>query len=133
MNRSLGPRASKRANNVRSAAFEGRAWGRQAVCPPAIEARPIPRRSGSGPASRAHRSAAAVPAPSLAACGGEIQETARKYCQTTPTFYLIQFPSPDKPLDDTALAKLSADIDRLQNVVIPALESKRAEVDALLR
>lgn len=59
--------------------------------------------------------------------------TARKYCQTTPTFYLIQFPSPDKPLDDAAAVKLGDDIDRLENVVIPALESKRTDVDGLLR
>jgi hypothetical protein len=59
--------------------------------------------------------------------------TVRKYCATTPTFYLVQFPSPEKPLDDDAATKLGEDIDRLQNVVIPALQSKFIEVETLLR
>jgi hypothetical protein len=59
--------------------------------------------------------------------------TVKKYCATTPTFYLVQFPSPEKPLDDDAATRLSEDIDRLQNVIIPALESKRTEVEALLQ
>jgi hypothetical protein len=48
---------------------------------------------------------------------------------TEPTFYLIRFPSPDKPLDDAAGASLSAAIDRLRNSVIPALASKEAVVE----
>jgi hypothetical protein len=40
---------------------------------------------------------------------------------------------PDKPLDDAAASRLSVDIDRLQNEVIPALASKRAEVNGVLR
>jgi hypothetical protein len=59
--------------------------------------------------------------------------TAKRYCQTTPTVYGIRFPDPDKPLDDAAASRLGADIDRLQNEVIPALASKRAEVAAILR
>ena len=59
--------------------------------------------------------------------------TVKKYCATTPTFYLVQFPSPGKPLDEDAAIKLGQDIDRLQNVVIPALGSKRTEVEAFLR
>jgi hypothetical protein len=59
--------------------------------------------------------------------------TVRKYCATTPTYYLVQFPFPEKPLDDDAATKLSEDIDRLQNVVIPGLASKFTEVEALLR
>ena len=59
--------------------------------------------------------------------------TVRKYCATTPTYYLVQFPFPEKPLDDDAATKLSEDIDRLQNVVIPALQSKFIEVETLLR
>ena len=58
--------------------------------------------------------------------------TVKKYCATTPTYYLVQFPFPDKPLDEDAATKLSQDIDRLQNVVIPALASKFTEVEALL-
>jgi hypothetical protein len=65
--------------------------------------------------------------------GTGVVYTAKKYCQTTPTFYLIRFTAPDKPLDDAAAAKLGDDIERLQNLVIPALESKRTEVDALVR
>jgi len=59
--------------------------------------------------------------------------TVKKFCATTPTFYLVQFPFPDKPLDEDAATKLSEDIDRLQNVVIPALQSKFIEVETLLR
>jgi hypothetical protein len=59
--------------------------------------------------------------------------TVRKYCATTPTFYLVQFPAPEKPLDDDDATRLSEDIDRLQNVVIPALESKSTQVEALLQ
>jgi hypothetical protein len=55
--------------------------------------------------------------------------TVRRYCVTEPTFYLIRFPSPDKPLDDAAGASLSAAIDRLRNSVIPALASKEAVVE----
>ena len=58
--------------------------------------------------------------------------TVKKYCATTPTYYLVQFPFPEKPLDEDAATKLSDDIDRLQNVVIPALASKFTEVEALL-
>jgi hypothetical protein len=58
--------------------------------------------------------------------------TVKKYCATTPTFYLVQFPFPDKPLDEDAATKLSEDIDKLQNVVIPALASKSTQVQALL-
>jgi hypothetical protein len=54
-------------------------------------------------------------------------------CATTPSYYLVQFPFPEKPLDDDAATKLSEDIDRLQNVVIPALQSKFIEVETLLR
>jgi hypothetical protein len=57
----------------------------------------------------------------------------KKFCATTPTYYLVQFPFPDKPLDDGAATKLSEDIDRMQNVVIPALQSKFIEVETLLR
>ena len=58
--------------------------------------------------------------------------TVKKYCATTPTYYRVQFPFPEKPLDEDAATKLSDDIDRLQNVVIPALASKFTEVEALL-
>jgi hypothetical protein len=58
--------------------------------------------------------------------------TVKKFCATPPTFYLAQFPFPDKPLDEDAATKLSEEIDRLQNVVIPALESKSTQVQALL-
>ena len=47
--------------------------------------------------------------------------TVKKYCATTPTYYLVQFPFPEKPLDEDAATKLSEGIDRLQDVVIPAL------------
>ena len=59
--------------------------------------------------------------------------TVKKYCATTPTYYLVRFPSPEKPLDDDAATRLSEDIERLETVVIPALMSKRAVVDALAR
>jgi hypothetical protein len=59
--------------------------------------------------------------------------TVRRYCLTKPTYYGIRFPWPDKPLDDTAASRLSADIDVLQNELIPALSSKRSEVDRLVR
>ena len=59
--------------------------------------------------------------------------TVRRYCLTKPTYYGIRFPWPDKPLDDTAASRLSADIDVLQNELIPALSSKRSEVDRLGR
>jgi len=59
--------------------------------------------------------------------------TAKRYCLAAPTVYSIRFPAPDRPLDDAVAAKLAADVDRLESVVIPALTSKRAEVDALAR
>ena len=59
--------------------------------------------------------------------------TVKKYCATTPTYYLVQFPFPDKPLDEDAATKLSQDIDRLQNVVIPSLASKSSQIQALLQ
>ena len=59
--------------------------------------------------------------------------TVKRYCLTRPTFYGIRFPLPDKPLDNTAAVKLSADIDRLQSGAIPALASKIAKVDELTR
>jgi hypothetical protein len=62
-----------------------------------------------------------------------VRYTAKKYCLTPPTVYGIRFPFPDKPLDDTAAAALSADIDTLENAVIPALSAKLAAVDGLMR
>ena len=59
--------------------------------------------------------------------------TAKRYCMTTPTFYGIRFAYPDKPLDDAAASRLAVDIDRLRSEVIPALASKGAEVNGLLR
>ena len=59
--------------------------------------------------------------------------TAKRFCLAAPTVYSIRFPSPDKPLDDATAAKLASDIDRLESEVIPALTSKRAEVDELAR
>src|SRR5262245_11852294 len=59
--------------------------------------------------------------------------TAKRYCMTTPTFYGIRFAYPDKPLDDAAASRLAVDLDRLKNEVIPALASKRAEVNGMLR
>jgi hypothetical protein len=55
--------------------------------------------------------------------------TVQQYCLTEPTFYMIRFPSPDKPLDDAAAASLSVAIDRLRNSLIPALASKEAVVE----
>jgi len=65
--------------------------------------------------------------------GTGINYTVKRYCLTKPTFYRIRFPAPDKPLDDTAAIKLGADIDRLQSETIPALASKLAKVEALVR
>jgi hypothetical protein len=65
--------------------------------------------------------------------GTGFRYTAKKYCLTQPTFYGIRFPFPDKPLDDIAAAELSADIDTLENAVIPALASKLTAVDGLMR
>ena len=65
--------------------------------------------------------------------GTGVDYTVKRYCLTTPTFYRVRFPFPDKPLDDVAVVKLSADIDRLQSDVIPALASKLATVDELVR
>jgi len=62
-----------------------------------------------------------------------IDYTVKRYCLTKPTFYRIRFPLPDKPLDDAAAIKLSADIAKLQSEVIPALASKLAKVDELVR
>ncbi len=64
--------------------------------------------------------------------GTGVVYTVKRYCLTTPT-YLIRFPAPGRPLDDVAATKLADDIDRLQNVVIPALASKNSAVDVLLR
>lgn len=58
---------------------------------------------------------------------------AKRYCLAAPTVYSIRFPAPDKPLDDTEAARLDHDIAQLENVVIPGLTSKRAQVDALAR
>ena len=65
--------------------------------------------------------------------GTGVRYTAKKYCLTQPTVYGIRFPFPDKPLDDIAAAELSADIDTLENAVIPALASKLTAVDGLMR
>jgi hypothetical protein len=62
-----------------------------------------------------------------------VSYTVERYCVSKPTFYGIRFPLPDKPLDNTAAVKLSADIDALQNEMIPALASKLAKVDELAR
>ena len=62
-----------------------------------------------------------------------VRYTVKRYCLTPPTFYLVRFPSPDKPLDETAAARLSADITTLENQVIPALSAKLAAVDGLMR
>jgi len=64
--------------------------------------------------------------------GTGVDYTVKRYCLTKPTFYRIRFPMPDKPLDDAAAIKLSADIDKLQSEVIPALASKLAKVDELV-
>jgi hypothetical protein len=58
--------------------------------------------------------------------------TVKKYCLAPPTFYHLRPPDPDKPLDDAAVSSLAADIERLQNAVIPALASKSAEVNGRL-
>jgi hypothetical protein len=65
--------------------------------------------------------------------GTGVSYTAKRYCLTEPTVYGIRFPFPDKRLDDTAAARLSADIDALQNELIPALASKLADVEELVR
>jgi hypothetical protein len=65
--------------------------------------------------------------------GTGFRHTVKRYCLTPPTYYGIRFPWPDKPLDDTAVSRLSADIDALQNELIPALSSKRSEVEGLVR
>jgi len=65
--------------------------------------------------------------------GTGVNYTVKRYCLTKPTFYGIRFPFPDKPLDDTAAVKLSVDIDALQSKLIPALASKLADVDGLVR
>jgi hypothetical protein len=57
----------------------------------------------------------------------------KRYCLTPPTYYGIRFLWPDKPLDDTAATRLSTDIDALRNDMIPALTSKHAEVETLVR
>ena len=62
-----------------------------------------------------------------------VKYTVQRYCLSTPTFYRIRFPVPDKPLEDTASVELRADIDKLQSEMIPALASKLAEVDRLVR
>ena len=59
--------------------------------------------------------------------------TVQRYCSTPPTYYLIRFPYPDKPLDDAAAARLGVDIDRLQNTLIPSLVSKTSAVTGMLR
>ena len=64
--------------------------------------------------------------------GTGVSYTVKRYCLTEPTFYRIRFPFPDKPLDDTALVKLSADVAALESEVIPALASKLAAVDQLI-
>jgi len=65
--------------------------------------------------------------------GTGVNYTVKRYCLTKPTFYGIRFPLPDKPLDETAAIKLSADIDALQSETIPALASKLAKVEELVR
>jgi hypothetical protein len=65
--------------------------------------------------------------------GTGVSYTAKRYCLTKPTVYGLRFPFPDKPLDNAAANRLSADIDALQNELIPALASKVAEVEALVR
>jgi hypothetical protein len=65
--------------------------------------------------------------------GTGFRYTVKKYCLTQSTVYGIRFPFPDKPLDDVAAAELSADIDTLENAVIPALASKLAAVDQLVQ
>jgi hypothetical protein len=57
----------------------------------------------------------------------------KPYCLTPPTVYRLQFLWPDKPLDDTAATRLSADIAALENTVIPALSAKLAAVDGMMR
>ena len=65
--------------------------------------------------------------------GTGVNYTVKRYCLGTPTFYGIRFLEPDKPLDETATMKLSADIDELQSATIPALASKLARVEELAR
>jgi hypothetical protein len=65
--------------------------------------------------------------------GTGVTYTAKRYCQTRPTFYGIRFSLPDKPLDDAAAAKLAADVSALESETIPALASKLARVEALVR
>ena len=64
--------------------------------------------------------------------GTGVNYTVKRYCLTEPTVYRIRFPFPDKPLDDTALVKLSADVAALESEVIPALASKLAAVDQMI-
>ena len=61
-----------------------------------------------------------------------VNYTVERYCLTDPTFYRIRFPVPDKPLDDTAVLKLSADVAALESQVIPALASKLAAVEQMI-
>jgi hypothetical protein len=65
--------------------------------------------------------------------GTGVNYTVKRYCLMKPTFYGIRFAEPDKPLDDTAATELSANIDKLQSEVIPALASKLARVEELVR
>ena len=65
--------------------------------------------------------------------GTGFRYTAKRYCLTRPTYYGFQFPWPDKPLDDTAAARLGAEIDKLRDELIPALEAKRSAVKTLVQ
>ena len=65
--------------------------------------------------------------------GTGVTYTIKRYCLTDSTFYRIRFPFPDKPLDDTALGRLSADLASLETEVIPALASKLDAVDQLIQ
>jgi len=64
--------------------------------------------------------------------GTGVNYTIKRYCRTAQAFG-IRVPFPDKPLDDTAVVKLSADVAPLENEVIPALASKLAAVDQLVQ
>jgi len=65
--------------------------------------------------------------------GTGVTYTVKRYCLTRPTFYGVRLPFPDKPLSDQAAAKLSSDVEALQSDAIPALASKLARVDELVR
>ena len=59
--------------------------------------------------------------------------TIKRYCSTPQTYYGLRFPYPDKPLDDTEVAALAADIDTLEHRLVPALVTKSTAVSELLR